>query len=103
MENITKDKEIVRCEHESDLVIKRSELFEELVKIRESNKIIYGYMDTGISPEELYYHKYADKEYKKVMLREWRYKKKILPMLIRIVSIIELTLITGIIWLMFMI
>lgn len=95
MEN--KKNDFKHCEHESTLVIKRSELFEELVKIRESNKTIYEYIDTGISPEELYYHKYADKDYKKVMLREWRFKK-LKPKLIWLFNFIELSIITGILY-----
>ena len=95
MEN--KKNDFKHCEHESALVIKRSELFEELVKIRESNKTIYEYIDTGISPEELYYHKYADKDYKKVMLREWRFKK-LKPKLIWLLNFIELSIITGILY-----
>lgn len=97
MENRIKEKGFDRCEHESTLVIKRSELFEELVKIRESNKTIYEYIDTGISPEELYYHKYADKDYKKVMLREWRFKK-LKPKLIWLFNFIELSIITGVLY-----
>ena len=95
MENNKND--FKHCEHESDLIITRSELFEELVKIRESNKIIYECIDTGISPEELYYHKYADKDYKKVMLREWRFKK-LKPKLIWLLNFIELSIITVVLY-----
>lgn len=95
MEN--KKNDFKHCEHESTLVIKRGELFEELVKIRESNKTIYEYIDTGISPEELYYHKYADKDYKKVMLREWQLKR-LKPILIWTVNCLEISIITGIVY-----
>lgn len=95
MEN--KKNDFKHCEHESTLVIKRGELFEELVKIRESNKTIYEYIDTGISPEELYYHKYADKDYKKVMLREWQLKR-LKPILIWTVNCLEICIITGIVY-----